>query len=118
MIDIANALFSIPLAAEGYPLHLEFIAQKWKQRPTFCHGLIQTALKQGKPPEYLQNIDDNIVWGNTAEENLEKEKKIVPIILKASFAIKQSKVKGLSQEIQVFSNKMARWTSSDPNGFD
>lgn len=61
MIDIANALFSIPLAAEGYPLHLELIAQKWKQRPTFCHGLIQTALKQGKPPEYLQNIDDNIV---------------------------------------------------------
>ncbi|TRZ08551.1 hypothetical protein HGM15179_018555 [Zosterops borbonicus] len=117
MIDIANALFSITLAAEGFPLHLALISQKWKQRPTFCHGLIQTALKQGEPPEYLQNFDDIIVQGNTAEENLEKGKKIVQIILKASFAIKQSKVKGLSQKIQVFSNKMARGMSSDPNGY-
>ena len=66
----------------------------------------------------LQNIDDIIMRGNTAEEVFEKGKKIVQILLKAGFAIKQSKVKGPAQGIQFFRNKMARWTSSDPNGCD
>ncbi|PKU28079.1 hypothetical protein llap_21617 [Limosa lapponica baueri] len=61
-IDIANAFFSIPLAAE-------------------CK-------RQCKPPEYLQYIDDIIVWGNTAEEVFEEGNKIVRIPLKAGFAIK------------------------------
>ncbi|KAK4810808.1 hypothetical protein QYF61_008780 [Mycteria americana] len=74
--DIANALFSIPLAAECRPQ----FAFTWR--------------------EHLQYIDDIIVWGNTAEEVFEKGKKIVQILLKASFAIKQSKVKGPAQETQ------------------
>ncbi|KFQ57528.1 hypothetical protein N334_03295, partial [Pelecanus crispus] len=107
---IANAFFSIPLAAEHRP---EFaftwrgvqytwnrLPQGWKHSPTICHGLIQTALEQGEAPEYLQYIDDIIVWSNTAEEVFEKGKKIVQILLKANFAIKQSKVKGPAQEIQ------------------
>jgi len=40
------------------------------------------------------------VWGNTAEKVAEKGEKIVQILLKAGFAIKQSKVKGLAEEIQ------------------
>ncbi|KAK4822187.1 hypothetical protein QYF61_011172 [Mycteria americana] len=60
----------------------------------------ETALEQGEAPEHLQNIDDIIVWGNTAEAVFEKGKKIVQIFLKAGFAIKQSKVKGPAQEIQ------------------
>ncbi|KAK4811104.1 hypothetical protein QYF61_016390 [Mycteria americana] len=59
-----------------------------------------TALEQREAPEYLQYIDDIILWGNTAEEVFEKGKKIVQILLKAGFAIKQSKVKGPAQEIQ------------------
>ncbi|KAK4810645.1 hypothetical protein QYF61_007382 [Mycteria americana] len=51
-------------------------------------------------PEHLQYVDDIIVWGNTAEEVFEIGKKIVQILLKAGFAIKQSKVKGPAQEIQ------------------
>ncbi|KFW69371.1 hypothetical protein AS28_06206, partial [Pygoscelis adeliae] len=39
-------------------------------------------------------------WGNTAEEVFEKGKKIVQILLKVSFAIKQSKGKGPAQQIQ------------------
>ncbi|KAK4806163.1 hypothetical protein QYF61_001086 [Mycteria americana] len=108
--DIANAFFSIPLAAEyrppfaftwrGVQYTWNRLPQGWKHSPTICHGLIQTALEQGEAPEHLQYIDDIIMWGNTAEEVFEKGKKIVQILLKASFAIKQSKVKGPAQEIQ------------------
>ncbi|GAB0186047.1 hypothetical protein GRJ2_001070000 [Grus japonensis] len=66
---------------------------------TICHGLIQAALEQSEAPEHLQYIDDIIIWGNTAEVS-EKGKKIVQILLKASFAIKQIKGKGPAQEIQ------------------
>ncbi|GAB0205249.1 hypothetical protein GRJ2_002990500 [Grus japonensis] len=107
--DIANAFFSIPLAVECRP-QFAFIwkgvqytwnrlPQGWKHSPTICHGLIQTALEQGEAPEHLQYIDDIIVWGNSAEVS-EKGKKIIQILLKASFAMKQSKVKGPAQEIQ------------------
>ncbi|RMC15938.1 hypothetical protein DUI87_08144 [Hirundo rustica rustica] len=72
-IDIANAFFSIPLAAE---CRAQF-AFTWKGY-----------------------IDDIIVWGNTAGEVFEKGEKIIQILLKAGFAIKRSKVKGPAQEIQ------------------
>ncbi|RMC04157.1 hypothetical protein DUI87_18975 [Hirundo rustica rustica] len=108
-IDIANAFFSIPLAAECRPqfaftwmehaVHLEPTAPGWKHNPTICHGLIQVALEKGEAPEHLQYIDDIIVWGNTAKEVFEKGEKIIQI-LEASFAIKQSKVKGPAREIQ------------------
>ncbi|KAK4823432.1 hypothetical protein QYF61_002118 [Mycteria americana] len=76
------------------------LPQGWKHSPTICHGLIHMALEQAEAPEHLQYIDDIIVLGNTAEEVLEKGKKIVQILLKAGFAIKQSKVKRPAQEIQ------------------
>uniref|UniRef100_A0A8B9VM15 ribonuclease H n=1 Tax=Anas zonorhyncha TaxID=75864 RepID=A0A8B9VM15_9AVES len=109
-IDIANAFFSIPLAAacrpqfaftwRGIQYTWNRLPQGWKHSPTICHGLIQTTLEQGNAPEHLQYIDDIIVWGNTAEEVFEKGKKIIQILLKAGFAIKQNKVKGPAQEIQ------------------
>ncbi|GAB0209526.1 hypothetical protein GRJ2_003418300 [Grus japonensis] len=96
--DIANAFFSIPLAAECRPqlafpwrgIHYTWnrLPQGWKHSPTICHGLIQTALEKGEAPEHLQYIDDIIVWGNSAEEVSEKGKKIIQILLKAGFAIK------------------------------
>ncbi|GAB0207605.1 hypothetical protein GRJ2_003226200 [Grus japonensis] len=109
-IDIANAFFLIPLAAEcrpqfaftwrGIQYTWHRLPQGWKHSPTICHGLIQTALEQGEAPEHLQYIDDIIVWGNSAEEVSEKGKKIIQILLQAGFAIKQSKVKGPEPEIQ------------------
>jgi len=97
-IDIANAFFSIPLAAECRPQFAftwrvvqytwNRLLQGWKHGPTICHGLIQTAMEKGEAPEHLQYIDDIIVWGDTAEEVFEKAEKIVQILLKASFAIK------------------------------
>uniref|UniRef100_A0A8B9FPQ9 ribonuclease H n=1 Tax=Amazona collaria TaxID=241587 RepID=A0A8B9FPQ9_9PSIT len=109
-IDIANAFFSIPLAAEcrpqfaftwrGIQYTWNRLPQGWKHSPTICHGLIQTALEQGQAPEHLQYIDDIIVWGDTMEEVFEKGRKIIQILLKAGFAIKRSKVKGPAQEIQ------------------
>ncbi|GAB0203788.1 hypothetical protein GRJ2_002844400 [Grus japonensis] len=66
------------------------LPQGWKHSPTICHGLIQAALEDGEALEHLQYIDDIIVWGNTAEERFEKGKKIVQILLKADFAIKQN----------------------------
>ncbi|KFV17580.1 hypothetical protein N340_13113, partial [Tauraco erythrolophus] len=109
-VDIANAFLSIPLAPEcrpqftftwrGVQYTWNRLPQGWKHSPTICHGLIQNALEQGETPEHLQYIDDIIIWGNTAEEVLEKGKKIVRILLKAGFAIKRSKVKGPAQEIQ------------------
>ncbi|KAM6381882.1 uncharacterized protein FN964_013900 [Alca torda] len=109
-IDIANAFFSIPLAAEcrpqfaftwrGVQYTWNRLPQGWKHSPTICHGLIQTALEKGGAPEHLQYIDDIIVWGNTAEEVFKKGKKIIKILLKAGFAIKRGKVKGPAREIQ------------------
>ncbi|RMB92837.1 hypothetical protein DUI87_30731 [Hirundo rustica rustica] len=109
-IDIANAFFSIPLAAEcrpqfaftwrGVQYTWNRLPQGWKHSPTICHGLIQAALEKGEAPEHLQYIDDIIVWGNTAMEVFEKGEKIVQILLKAGFAIKKSKVKGPAREIQ------------------
>ncbi|GAB0210041.1 hypothetical protein GRJ2_003469900 [Grus japonensis] len=110
-MDIANAFFSIPLAAECRPQFVftwrgvqytwNRLPQGWKHSPTICHGLIQSALEKGEAPEHLQYIDDIIIWGNTAAEVVsEKGKNIVQILLKASFTIKQNKVKGPAQEIQ------------------
>ena len=50
--------------------------------------------------DYCGLNEDIIVWDNTAEEVFEKGKKIIQILLKAGFAIKESKVKGPAQEIQ------------------
>ncbi|RMC04237.1 hypothetical protein DUI87_19056 [Hirundo rustica rustica] len=109
-IDIANAFFSIPLAAEckpqfaftwkGVQYTWNRLPQGWKHSPTICHGLIQTALEKDEAPEHLQYTDGIIVRGNTAGEVFEKGEKIIQILLKAGFAIKGSKVKGLAQEIQ------------------
>ncbi|KAK4831207.1 hypothetical protein QYF61_016044 [Mycteria americana] len=109
-IDIANAFFSIPLAAEcrpqfaftwrGVQYTWNRLPQGWKHSPTICHGLIQMALEQGKAPEHLQYIDDIIVWCNTAEKVFEKGKKIVQILLKAGFAIKQ-KVKAIQLALDI-----------------
>ncbi|XP_071665199.1 uncharacterized protein [Patagioenas fasciata] len=81
-IDIANAFFSIPVAAECRPQFAftwrgirytwNRLPQGWKHSPTICHGLIQTTLEQGEAPEHLQYIDDIIVWGDTAKEVSEK----------------------------------------------
>ncbi|GAB0201688.1 hypothetical protein GRJ2_003463500 [Grus japonensis] len=108
--DIANAFFSIPLAAEcrpqfaftwrGVQYTWNQLPQGWKHSPTICHGLIQTALEKGEAPEHLQYIDDIIVWGNKAEEVFKKGKRVIQILLKAGFSIKKSKVKGPAQEIQ------------------
>ncbi|GAB0208847.1 macrophage immunometabolism regulator [Grus japonensis] len=97
-MDIANAFFSIPLAAEcrpqfaftwrGVQYTWNRLPQGWKHSPTICHGLIQTALEKAEAPEHLQYIDDITVWGNTAEEVFEKGKKRVQIFLKAGFTIK------------------------------
>ncbi|RMC12212.1 hypothetical protein DUI87_09723 [Hirundo rustica rustica] len=109
-IDIANAFFSIPLAAEcrpqfaftwrGVQYTWNRLPQGWKHSPTICHGLIQAALEKGEALEHLQYIDDIIVWGNTAMEVFEKGEKIIQTLLEASFAIKKSKVKGPAREIQ------------------
>ncbi|PKU32569.1 hypothetical protein llap_17127 [Limosa lapponica baueri] len=107
---IANAFFSIPLAAEcrpqvaftwrGVQYTWNRLPQGWKHSPTVCHGLIQTALEEAGAPEHLQYIDDIIVRGNTAEEVFKKGKQIIEILLKAAFAVKRGKVKGPAQDIQ------------------
>lgn len=48
----------------------------------------------------MQYINYIIVWGNTDKETYEKERTLVPILLKAGFVMKPSKVKVLAQEIQ------------------
>ncbi|KAK4810996.1 hypothetical protein QYF61_014468 [Mycteria americana] len=79
------------------------LPQGWKHSPTIFHGLIQTALEQREAPEHLQYIDDIIMWGSAAEEEVfEKGKKIVQILLKAGLATKQRKVKGPAQDIHFF----------------
>ncbi|RMC10886.1 hypothetical protein DUI87_12599 [Hirundo rustica rustica] len=108
--DIANAIFSIPLAAEFRPQFVftwRGMQYTWNRLPQgckhshiICHGLIQAALEKGEAPEHLQYIDGITVWGNTAAEVFEKSGKIIQILLKSGFTIKKSKVKGPAQEIQ------------------
>ncbi|GAB0205562.1 hypothetical protein GRJ2_003021800 [Grus japonensis] len=114
-IGIVNVFLSIALVSEcrpqfaftwrGIQYTWNRLRSWWKHSPTICHGLIQTALEWGEAPEHLEYTDDIIVWGNTAEQVLEKGKKIAQNLLKASFAIKQSKVKGPAQEIQILGIK-------------
>ncbi|PKU33003.1 hypothetical protein llap_16693 [Limosa lapponica baueri] len=109
-IDVANAFFSMPLAAEcrpqfaftwrGVQYTWNRLPQGWKHSTTVCHGLIQTALEKGGDPEHLQYIDDIIVWGNRAAEVFKKGKEVIEILLKASFAVKRGKVKGPAGDIQ------------------
>ncbi|NXC35483.1 TF29 protein, partial [Campylorhamphus procurvoides] len=109
-IDIANAFFFIALAAEcrsqfaftwrGVQYTWNQLPQGWKHSPTISHGLIHAALEKAGPLEYLQYIDDIIGRGDTVEEVFEKGKKIIQTVLEAGFAIKQSKVKGPTLEIQ------------------
>ncbi|KAF4804106.1 hypothetical protein TURU_010605 [Turdus rufiventris] len=91
---------------ERHPVHLELITPGVEPQPHYlpwtnpdCTG------KKGEAPEHLQYSDDIIAWSNTAEEVFEKGEKIIQFLLKASFAIKQSKVKGPAQEIQVLGVK-------------
>lgn len=56
--------------------------------------------EKGDVPEHLQFINDLIVRVNTAEDVFEKREKIIQILLKVVFVIKQNKVKGPAQEIQ------------------
>ncbi|GAB0177705.1 hypothetical protein GRJ2_000235800 [Grus japonensis] len=95
-IDIVNAFFSIPSVAEckpqfaftwrGIQYTWNQLLQECKHSPTICHGLIQTALEQGKALGHLRYIDGIIIWGKTAVVS-EKGKKIVQILLKSEFAI-------------------------------
>ncbi|KAF4796452.1 hypothetical protein TURU_083926 [Turdus rufiventris] len=67
-IDIANAFFSIPLAAKcrpqfaftwrGVQYTRNQLPQGWKYSPTICHGLIQTALEKDEATEHLPYIND------------------------------------------------------------
>jgi len=70
----------------------------------FAMGRSRLRCKQEEAPEHLQHT----VWGNTAEEAFEKEKKIIQILLKASLAIKQSKVKVSAWKIHFFRNRKAK----------
>ncbi|KFO87976.1 hypothetical protein N320_09780, partial [Buceros rhinoceros silvestris] len=76
------------------------LPQGWKHSPTIYHGLIQAVQEKSGAPEHLWYIDNIIVWGNTAEAVFEKGRKIIHILLEASFTIRRSKVKGPAQEIQ------------------
>ncbi|RMB99113.1 hypothetical protein DUI87_24301 [Hirundo rustica rustica] len=106
-IDIANAFFSIPLAAEcrpqfaftwrGVQYTWNRLPQGWKHSPTICHGLIQAALEKGEAPEHLQYIDDIIVWGNTAMEVFEKGEKIIHILLKAGLPSSRARSRDLPE---------------------
>ncbi|KAJ7423855.1 endogenous retrovirus group K member 25 Pol protein-like protein [Willisornis vidua] len=124
--DIANVFFSIPLATECQPQFafmwrgMQYtwnqLPQRWKNSPRICHRLIQTTLEKGEATEHLQYIDDIIVWGDTAEEVYERGEKIIKILLRASFAIKKSKVKGPTcQKDLVPGGEVARWTTTDSN---
>ncbi|KAF4804777.1 hypothetical protein TURU_004352 [Turdus rufiventris] len=99
MLELHRVQASVCFHLEGRAVYLQSSVPGEETQPHH-HGLIQAALEKGKAPEQLQYIDDIIVWGNTAVEVFEKGEKIIQILLRASFAIKKSKVKGPAREIQ------------------
>ncbi|RMC18940.1 hypothetical protein DUI87_03538 [Hirundo rustica rustica] len=121
-IDIANAFFSIPLAAEcrpqfaftwrGVQYTWNQLPQGWKHSRTICHGLIQAALEKGEAPEHLQYIDDIIVWGNTAMEVFEKSEDH-PNSPGSRFCHQAEQGQGTCPRDPVPGSKVASWTVSD-----
>ncbi|GAB0203776.1 hypothetical protein GRJ2_002843200 [Grus japonensis] len=104
-IDIANCRVkgvqaTVGFHLEGYPVHLEPTAPGVETQAHHFSWTYPECTEKGDAPGHLQYIDDIIIWGNTAAEVFEKGKKIIQILLKAGFAINQSKVKGPAQEIQ------------------
>ncbi|KAJ7414467.1 hypothetical protein BTVI_40977 [Pitangus sulphuratus] len=73
------------------------LPQGWKHSPAICHGLIQATLEKAKAPEHIQYIDDIIVWGDTAKEVFIKGQKIIQILLKAGFALKNEEEEPVSR---------------------
>lgn len=65
-------------------------------------------MEKGEAPEHLEYIDYIILWCNAADI-FEKGEKITQIILEASFATKQSKVKGPARETQISGIKWQHW---------
>lgn len=63
------------------------------------------AMEKSEAPEHLQYIDDMILWGKMTQEVFEKGEKIIHIVLKVGFAMKQRKVEGPAQEIQLLGVK-------------
>ncbi|KAJ7414759.1 hypothetical protein BTVI_40275 [Pitangus sulphuratus] len=103
-IDIANAFFSIPLAAE---CRLQF-AFTWR-------GCRINLLEKGEAPEHIQYIDDIIVWGDTAKEVFKKGQKIIQILLKAGFTIKKTMAPPTNKkEIQAFLGAIGFWRMHHP----
>ncbi|RMC15020.1 hypothetical protein DUI87_07199 [Hirundo rustica rustica] len=101
-IDIANAFFSIPLAAEcrpqfaftsrGVQYTWNRLPQGWKHSPTICHGLIQAALEKGEAPNIYSILMTSLCGGTRQWKSLREE--IIQILQEAGFAIEKSKVKG------------------------
>ncbi|RMC22258.1 hypothetical protein DUI87_00569 [Hirundo rustica rustica] len=122
-IDIANAFFSIPLAAEcrpqfaftwkGVQYTWNRLPQGWKHSPTICHGLIQAALEKGEAPEHLQYIDDIIVWGNTATEVFEKKREDHPNSPESWFCHQAEQGQGTCPRDPIPGSKVARQTSAN-----
>ena len=53
----------------------------------------------------LLSTDDVVVWSNTGQEVYREGEQIIQVLLHAGFAIKQNKVKGPAQEIQLLGVK-------------
>lgn len=88
----------------GIPVYLESTAPGMKMQPYHLSWADPDCTGMGEAPERLQYIGDISIWGNTKEECFKKRNKIIQVVLKAFFfffAIKQSKIKGPVQEIQV-----------------
>ncbi|RMC20136.1 hypothetical protein DUI87_00982 [Hirundo rustica rustica] len=84
-IDIANAFFSIPLAAEcraqfaftwkGVQYTWNRLPQGWKHSPTICHGLIQTALERVRLLNIYSTLTTSLYGGTQQGKFLRNEKR-------------------------------------------
>ncbi|KFQ56251.1 hypothetical protein N333_12674, partial [Nestor notabilis] len=86
----------------------------YKHSPTICHGLVQTALEEGKAPEHLQYIDDIIVWGDTVGEVFEKRRKIIQILLIRSREIQFLGIKWRDGRRQIPTDVINKITAVSP----
>ncbi|KAJ7415309.1 hypothetical protein BTVI_38669 [Pitangus sulphuratus] len=76
---------------EGCPVHLEPTTPGVETQSHYLPWTDPDCTGNAETPEGLQYTGYIIMWGNTAEEDFEKRKKIIQIFLKASFAKKQTK---------------------------